>query len=228
MLPNGENFRHFAKLSKFKLILLVSLYSASFTTGPLLTDETEAIINFLEEHPGDDFSPILESDKYLKVNSQAARKRRLREILNRIQSIPQEYWDFYLRLTPKDEKNMFMYYVCMKYYPLVRDFHLDVILSKWRLLDVSYSKDEVLRFLTRASMQHPEVDEWKESTRKKVVQVLTLMLKETGIISNNKLRLVFLPDTFWLFFIEHGEGWFLEAMFLTREQRDLLYKKAGL
>lgn len=206
----------------------MSLYSASFTTGPLLTDETEAIIDFLDEHPGDDYALILESDKYLKVNSQAARKRRLREILNRVQSVAKDYWNFYLRLSGKDEKNVFMYYICMKYYPLIRDFHFEVVLSKWRLMDATYSKDEVFRFLTRSSIQHPEVDEWKESTRKKVVQVLTLMLKEAGIVSNNKLRLVFLSDTFWLFFIEHGEGWFLEAMFLSREQRDLLYKKAGL
>lgn len=206
----------------------MSLYSASFTTGPLLTDETESIVNFLEQNPGADVSPIIESDKYLKVNSQAARKRRLREIMNRVQSVPKDYWNFYMGLTGKDEKNLFMYYVCMKYYPLVRDFHLDVVLSKWRSLDTSFSKDEVFRFLTRASLQHPEVDEWKESTRKKVVQVLVLMLKEAGIVSHEKIKLVFLPDTFWLFFIERGEGWFLEAMFITREQRDLLYKKAGL
>ncbi len=209
-------------------IPFVSLYSASFTTGPLLTDETESIVNFLEENPGGDVSPIIESDKYLKINSLAGRKRRSREIMNRIQSIPKEYWTFFLKLAGKDEKNLFMYYVCMKFYPLVRDFHLDVILTKWRLLDTSFSKDEVFRFLTRASLQHPEVDEWKESTRKKVVQVLALMLKEASIVSHAKIKLVFLPDTFWLFFIERGEGWFLEAMFITREQRDLLYKKAGL
>jgi len=226
-LPNSRIFRHFAQL--FKLTFQpVSLYSASFTTGPLLTDETEAVINFMDENPGDDFREIIESDKYLKVNSQAARIRRLREIRNRIESIPLEYWGFFQRLTGKDEKNTFIYYVCMKCYPLIRDFHLEVILSKWRLMDTAFSKEDVIKFLTRASNQHPEVDDWKESTHKKVIQVLSLMLKEAGIVSSNKLHLVFLPDTFWLFFIERGEGWFLEAMFLAKEQRDFLYKKAGL
>jgi hypothetical protein len=206
----------------------VAIYSASFTTGALLTDETEAVITFQARNEGEDQSRILKNDRYLKVNSLAGRKRRLREILNRINSVPAEHWNFYLRLKARDEKNVFMYYVCMKYYALIRDFHLEVILSKWRLLDSSFSKEDVSRFLTRASIQHPEIDEWTESTQKKIVQVLTLMLKESGIVLNEKIRLVFLPDTFWLFFIEHGEGWFLEAMFLTREQRDLLYKKAGL
>jgi len=206
----------------------VSFYSASFTTGPLLTDEAEAVLNYMEQNSDDDLNTIIESDKYLKVNSLAGRKRRLREILNRVESVPRKYWNFYLRLAGKEEKRVFMYYVCMKAYPLIRDFHLEVILPKWRLLDTAYSKDDILRFLTRSSMQHPEVDEWKESTRKKVVQVITLMLKEVGIVSKNKLHIVYLPDSFWLFFIEHGEGWFLEAMFLTREQRDSLYKKAGL
>lgn len=206
----------------------MAIYSASFTTGALLTNETEAVISFQAENEGEDESRILQNDRYLKVNSLAGRKRRLREIQNRINSVPAKYWNFYLRLKARDEKNVFMYYLCMKYYALIRDFHLEVILSKWRMLDTSFSKDDVSRFLTRASIQHPEIDDWTESTQKKIVQVLTLMLKESGIVSNNKIRLIFLPDKFWLFFIEYGEGWFLEAMFLTREQRDLLYKNAGL
>lgn len=206
----------------------MAIYSASFTTGSLLTDETDAVISFQAGNQGEDQSRILKNDKYLKVNSLAGRKRRLREIQNRINSVPAEYWNFYLRLKARDEKNVFMYYVCMKYYSLIRDFHLEVILSKWRSLDTSFLKEDVSRFLTRASIQHPEIDEWTESTQKKIVQVLTLMLKEAGIVLNDRIRLIFLPDTFWLFFIEHGEGWFLEAMFLTREQRELLYKKAGL
>ncbi len=206
----------------------MSFYSASFTAGPLLTDDTETIVRFLDENPAGDLSRLIESDRYLKVNSRAGRIRRLREIRNRVESIPFAYWAFFQKLNGKDEKNTFIYYVCMKCYPLIRDFHLDVILSKWRMMDTSFSKEDVVKFLTRASNQHPEVDDWKESTHKKVIQVLSLMLKEAGIVSSNKLHLVFLPDTFWLFFIERGEGWFLEAMFLAREQRDFLYKKAGL
>lgn len=133
-----------------------------------------------------------------------------------------------MRLKAREEKNTFLYYVCMKCYPLIRDFHFEVILNKWRLLDTTFEKEEVSKFLQRSANQRHEIDEWKESTQNKIIQVLMLMLKEVGIISKNKLRLIFLPDTFWLFFIAHGEGWFLEAMFLTREQRDLLYKKAGL
>jgi hypothetical protein len=206
----------------------MSFYSASFTTGPLLTDEIDAVIKFMDENDQQNLEVIIKTDKILRVNSVAGRKRRLREILNRIESVPEGYWNFYRQLSGKEEKSVFLYYVCMKYYSLVRDFHLEVILSKWRVLDTSYGKEEVERFLMRASMQHPEVDGWTEGTRKKISQVLTLMLKEVGIVAKEKIRLIFLPDKFWIFFIQHGEGWFLEAMFLTREQRDLLYKKAGL
>jgi hypothetical protein len=206
----------------------VSIYSASLTTGPLLTDETEAVISYMAEHNWTKSEVPIKSDRYIKVNSEAGRKRKLREIRNRIESVPVEYWKRFIDLTSREEKQAFLYYVCMKAYPLVRDFHFEVILNKWRLLDTLFEKDEVSKFLKRASNKHSEIDDWSETTQKKVGQVILLMLKEVGIISKNRIRLVFLPDTFWLFFIEHGEGWFLEAMFLSREQRNFLYKKAGI
>lgn len=186
------------------------------------------VVSYLLDHRWGAKEIPVDTDQYLKVNSQAARKRKAREILNRVYAVPRIFWEHFISLKSREEKNTFLYYVCMKYYPLVRDFHFEVVLDKWRLLDPSLDVEHVSKFLKKASNQHPEIDEWKESTLKKIGQVLFLMLKEVGIINRNRLRLVFLPDTFWLFFIRQGEGWFLEAMFLTREQRDLLYKKAGL
>lgn len=206
----------------------MSLYTASFTAGPLLTDETTAVVLFLLENNWsvDDF-PI-ETAQHLKVNAQASRKRKYREVRNRIDAVPREYWEFFAELTTRDEKNAFLYFVCMKYYPLIRDFHFEVILNKWRMLDTDIAPENVAKFLIKASNRHTEIDEWTESTLKKIGQVVMLMLKEVGIVLKNKMRLIFLPDKFWLFFIQQGEGWFLEAMFLSREQRDYLYKKAGL
>jgi hypothetical protein len=53
-------------------------------------------------------------------------------------------------------------------------------------------------------------------------------MKEAGVIISGKMKQVFLPNEFWLFFIEKGEGWFLEAMFLSKEQRVALSKKVEL
>ena len=109
---------------------------------------------------------------------------------------------------------------------MLMDFQLEVVLTKWRQMSTSLGKEDVLKFLKWASIKHPEIDEWKESTLIKISRIAILMLKETGLLVSGKLKPMILPDYFWIYFLEHGEGWFLEAMLLSKEQRQSLLKKA--
>ena len=161
----------------------------------------------------------------MKINSLNSRDRKVKEIVKRYQSVPVEYWDYYVTLNSNDEKMAFLYFICLKTYNIIRDFHWDVVLNKWRQLDSKLTKHDFTRFLNWSSDKHHEIDEWSETTKAKMAQVALLMMKEVGINKNGKMQKVLLPDTFWEYFIKKGEGWFLEAMFLPKAQRDALHKK---
>lgn len=204
-----------------------NLYNASFTSGALLFDETDALIKFVMENGVSEIGKFAQEEGLLKINSKKARDRKVKEIIKRYQSVPVEFWSCYHELKSKSEKMVFLYFVCLKTYSLIRDFHWEVALTKWRQLDINLIKQDFMRFLNRSSDKHFEIDEWSETTKEKLGQVILLMMKEAGIIVSGKMKQVFLPSEFWLFFIKNGEGWFLEAMFLSKEQRDVLNKNIG-
>lgn len=202
-----------------------NLYNASFTSGALMFDETNAFIEYVLANGISEIKKFTDEGKFLKINSKKARDTKVREIIRRYNSLPVSFWEYYHQLHSKNEKITFLYFACLKTYAIVRDFHWEVVLNKWRQLDVNLSKKDFTRFLNRASDKHHEIDEWSDNTKSKIAQVIFLMMKEAGVIVSGKMQQVFLPDDFWFFFIANGEGWFLEAMFLSKEQRNFLSKK---
>jgi hypothetical protein len=200
-------------------------YTASFTSGALLFDEMERVVSFLASKSADR-QLIANSSEVLTINSAAAKVRQGRELLKRYDAVETSFWDFYSSLPDKDSRKFAVYYACLKTYPMLMDFQLEVVLTKWRQMSNSLDKDDMLKFLKWASIKHPEIDEWKESTLVKISRISILMLKETGLLVSGKLKPMILPDNFWIYFLEHGEGWFLEAMLLSKEQRQSLLKKA--
>ncbi|MEI6767262.1 MAG: BrxA family protein [Bacteroidota bacterium] len=197
-----------------------NVYSASFTTGALLLSETEAVVNFLKEHVQTEINLLTDTNELLHINSRIARKKKVGEILKRYNAVSESYWKAYLQLATKEERNIFLYFVCLSAYPLIRDFHLEVVLSKWRRLDTTIDRSDVLRFLNWSSGNHPEIDKWTDNTKFKACQIMILMMKETGFINNGKLISVYLSDELCRFFAHHGEAWFLEAMFIPKEHRE--------
>lgn len=200
-------------------------YTASFTSGALLFDEMERVVSFLASESADR-QMIANSSEVLTINSAAAKVRQGRELLKRYDAVEPAFWKFYSSLTDKDSKKFAVYYACLRTYPMLMDFQLEVVLTKWRQMSTSLDKEDVLNFLKWASIKHPEIDEWKESTLIKISRIAILMLKEAGLLVSGKLKPLVLPDSFWIYFLEHGEGWFLEAMLLSKEQRQSLLKKA--
>lgn len=200
-------------------------YTASFTTGALLFDEMERVIRFMSSENANR-QLIAKSIQVLTINSEPARIRQARELLKRYDSVEKSFWNFYMNLTGKDARRFAVYYSCLKTYPLVLDFHMEVVLIKWRQMNSVVDKSDVIKFLKWAAVNHPEIDKWKESTPTKISRIIIQMLRESGLLVDGKLTPIILPDSFWIYFLEHGEGWFLEAMLLSKEQRESILKKA--
>ncbi len=204
---------------------MVTPYAASFTTGALLFEEMESVVSFLADENADR-QLITKTAQVLTINSNAARIRQARELLKRYDAVNPGFWVFYRNLTSKEAKRSAIYYACLKTYQLILDFHLEIVLSKWRQMNPKIDITDVTKFLKWASVKHPEIDVWKERTHSFISRVIIRMLKETGLLIEGKLSPVLLPDSFWIYFLEHGEGWFLEAMLLSKEQRESLLNKA--
>lgn len=163
--------------------------------------------------------PLQEVDPdVLDVNSIRGRKRKTEEIIKRLESADKSIWAD-LPQRKAAEQNVTLYYCCLKTYRLLFDFHMDVVLPRWRSSDRSLRAYDVQRFLEQRADSHPEIDSWSETTWEKIRQVMLKMLREAGLLQEGRLRALQLPTAFWRRFAKVGDIWFLEALFLNETQR---------
>jgi len=189
-------------------------YSTTFAAGSLLHEEA---LQVLEEV--DAGTPLAEVEPdVLDVNSRSGRERRLREVERRLERVDPGVWEDFLRCSSSEQKGI-LYYACMKAYPLIADIHMNAVLPAWRSITQELHRSDIQRFLDEQADAHPEIDQWSDGTLDKVQQVVLKMLRDVGLLKGNRLRRLQLPRSFWERFVRVGDVWFLEAMFLNKEER---------
>ena len=196
-------------------------YSAAFTTGALMREETLRIVRQLEDSSLDNIDPDA-----LRANAAKSRRTKTYEIAKRLRSAPRVVWADLEELSP-GQQHIVLYYCCMSAYRLVFDFQMELVLQRWRSLEHALTAYDVQRFLEKRATEHPEIDDWTESTRAKVENVLLLMLKEVGILEGERLTAVDAPDSFWQRFLPTGDVWFLEAMLLSQPRRGTIINQTA-
>ena len=184
-------------------------YSADLTGGPLFTEEFDNLFGktSIEE--------VLDSEwdkSILLINSEAAKQRVSQEIRKRLKTESRLFfWEGYNESTP-NEKPLLLLYVCAKTYNVLFDFLHQVIFEKIRSYQKQLGKEDFRFFVERKKNDHPELDDWSESTLKKVTNVIFLMLRQSGILKNDQLHLPDVSNHLILLFSELHEKWFLEFL----------------
>ncbi len=199
-------------------------YSVSFTAGSLLLDETNRILKYILNDELELKKEEIIKKNIIKINSESARKRVLQEIRLRARKVNKSLWGKFANASLKDKK-ILLFYVVVKTYPILSDFVKDVIIDKWKSLKLDIADREIEVFLDKKSSEHPEIEDWSESTREKVIQVIKRIMKEAGLLVNNQLKPLESADHFWKFFVQLGDPWFLDYALLNREQRERIIGK---
>jgi len=206
-------------LAKRKEAEKSSKYSASFTAGGLLYDETIALLPFLNENNYELLDDQLGDNSVLQINSLSARKRVLHEIKKRYRLVGSNVFDS-LNSADQVEQKIILLYICAKSYSLVFDFLIDVVIEKWLSRDLEITTQMVRIFLEKQSEKHPEIEEWTELTMKKITGTVVKMIKDSGFIQNGKLTPIDASDEFWHQFVLYGDTWFLNTSLLNEKQRE--------
>jgi hypothetical protein len=206
-------------LSKKKPKENSSKYSASFTAGGLLYDETIALLPLLNDNDLDLLDDQLGDNSVLQINSLSARKRVLFEIKKRYHLVGGDVFKSLNSANPTEQK-IILLYICAKSYSIIFDFLIDVIIEKWLTRDLAISTAMVDQFLEKQSEKHPEIEEWTESTKYKISSVAVKMLKDSGLLINGQLTAVEASDEFWRQFVLYGDNWFLQTCLLNKKQRE--------
>ena len=194
-------------------------YSASFTAGGLLFQESIALLPYLNDNSISKINEQTTNNTLLQINSESARKRIITEIRKRYNSVNKDVF-YQLKKSTINEQKILLYFICLKSYPLIFDFVFDIVVNKWLSRELEISSVDVIKFLYMKCDKHPEIEEWTLKTHNKISSVIIKILKDVGFVKDGKLIPVNLSHSFWKYFFQIGETWFLKAALLNQEQRE--------
>ncbi len=196
-----------------------SKYTASFTAGALLFQEFNSVSQFMHD---DGLASVLQTEvhenKYLAIKMQSARKRIIQEMVKRVENAPTGFWGFYTEISEAEQK-LALFYLCLKTYYLVFDFHFEVTVPKWKLHANELDVYDIQMRLDRIASDDDTVYNWSEQTKEKLISRYRKILLEAGLMQKDQLiKPMAVSDAFWRFFIGLNEPWFIEACFYNRNE----------
>lgn len=187
-----------------------SPYSAALTGGGFLFKETDILLPMLLSKDRKDLlKDETLNNKVLKINAEKSRKTNIREIERRFDSMPSSFWGDYMAMSEDDRKiaNLF---VILKTYRIAFDFHVNVTMQKWKSVDKTLVRQDLIREFNDISAKDEFVDFWSENTKDKVAGSYLTFLRKVGML-DEKGNLSPINPTNPGYYLTIGESWFLEA-----------------
>ncbi len=164
-------------------------YRMSFTVGGLFYQE--AVLAADLYIASKDWSKVRE--KILRINLFQARtsnslERICREVLSRLKLLSSEQLRIIYDGSRQEQLQILWIAVC-KRYCFIRDFAVEVIREKFLLMDYPLTEEDYTIFFDTKAEWHEDLGKLKDSTKRKLKQVLFRILREAEITSEMNIIL---------------------------------------
>ncbi|PJE46485.1 MAG: hypothetical protein CUR34_07560 [Sediminibacterium sp.] len=189
-------------------------YDANFTAGGLLLNEFKSLEFLLL---GADFENKLQEEvitnSVIGIKTMTSRKRIIAEIKRRFLIAPLGFWNYFFQWN-QIEMKFGLLYLCFKAYPLVLDIHIEVALKKFKTGNSMNAYDVQMR-LDELASKDENISQWSKGTLEKINVQYRKAIKDAGLYDGNSLiRPLKVSPTFWQYFEDINESWFLTACFI--------------
>lgn len=204
-------------------------YSApTSATGGLFHRIINALIPLIRSANSDtELAQEVKDNNLLRINAQTTRSKVVGEIKRRIVAAFKEFWDIYATSSEKEQALM-LFFLILKTKPLLYDFHFEVTLPAWKGSNREFEPYNYQMKIDEIGNEHENVRKYTESTREQILKIYRRMLKEAGLLKDNKFIKPNPRNEFFFPFIENGELWFLEACFLSQNEREKIMNEYKL
>jgi Putative inner membrane protein (DUF1819) len=171
------------------------IYRMSFGTGGLYALEARSLLAMYQDLKSwDDVIEQAVAENLLQFKSSASTRRAVREIITRLKSLSQKEIEFYLAAGPRDQALLAWLAVC-RTYQFVADFIAQEVIEAYSSYRFELSLSVFDIFFEDQKLEHPELAEFTESTRKKLRQILYRMMREAGILNKQGQILACIPSS---------------------------------
>jgi len=201
-----------------------SQYSAAITGGGFMFNETDAVLPLLQSPDRESLiRDEMVNNRLLMINSERSRKNALTEIKRRYDVMPAQFWCDYQSM-PDDDRRIALFFVILKTYKILFDFHINVTMRKWKSVSKSVLLEDLMMEFNEIASADAFVDSWSDLTKKKVAGAYLSILRKIEMLDvNNDLHPVNCSN--FTYYITQGEQWFLEACLLQPYEIDKIKKQ---
>ena len=158
-------------------------YRLSFGTGNAYINESDLILKkYLENKDWKETEKYSIENNILNTNNLGSAKRIFREISLRLKSLSNEEQEFFIRSNYVDQSILIWISIC-RTYRFIGDFSSMIILEKFNSYQLELDYNDFNYFYEKQKVFHEELNLLKDSTRKKLRQVIFRIMKDLNIIS---------------------------------------------
>lgn len=193
-----------------------SPYSASFTGAAMLFNEMNvAVQELLKDDSPETIKRLRTDPDLIQIKAARSRERVTAEFVRRFRAVPKSFWERYVTLT-ESEQRLALLYVILKTYRLLFEFQINLVLPKYNSPDRMLTKNDIQMSLSELATKDAFVDSWSDETRDRLSSQYLAILRQGGLINETtkELQEPALPKEDFLYYIQIGEIWFLQACLL--------------
>jgi len=162
-------------------------YKLSFTAASLSISESIKIAEvYLGCKDWGETKRIIRENNLLQSRTNSRTIRMYRELAQRLQLLSYEQLEFLVEGNLQEVRYLLWFAVC-KRYKFVQEFAIEVIHEKFLSMDFEFTELDYDAFFNRKADWHAELDQIADSTKDKLKQVVFLMLRESGITSEDSM-----------------------------------------
>lgn len=178
-----------------RLEMTSDCYIMSFTTGGLFHQESVKLsLLFLELGDWNAVRDRVLSDNLLQARTLNTSKRVCREIISRLRKLDPREIDLLVHSSTQEQRYLLWVAACRRY-KFIADFAVEVVRERYISLKYDLHYEDYDSFFNRKSEWHPELDEIRPTTRKKLRQVLFKILREADLLTaDNTINSAFLSS----------------------------------
>ena len=169
-------------------------YRLSFGTGNAYINESNMILKkYLENKDWRETEKYSIENNILQTNTLSSEKRIFREISLRLRSLSLEEQEFFIRSNYVDQSILIWISIC-RTYKFIGDFASMIISEKFDTYQLELNHNDFNYFYEQQKVLHKELNLLKDSTRKKLRQVIFRIMKDLNMLSQTNEITPLLPS----------------------------------
>jgi hypothetical protein len=160
-------------------------YIMSFAIGGLFRQESvEITLLYLEFRDWNKVYENIHENNFLQARTMSTLKRICSEICSRLKTLNESELEFLVNGTNQEQNYLLWLAICRRYH-FIQDFAVEVIRERYLTLRPDLNYEDFDAFFNAKAEWHYELEKIKDSTRRKLRQVLFRMLREADLLTSS-------------------------------------------